>query len=206
MHEPVVVVVYSDYLCPWCYVAAIRLQKLKDDYGDKINISWKSYPLVLNDNPNLRFSRRSIEARHRADLEEESITFRPWDHHQPYPTSSIPALLAVKCARLQGEEAFQRFHMALFKAFFTESQNISDRKILLNLAEKAELDSERFGSNLAQNSQEKEVLVEYEEAQSKHAGQGIPLAIIGDRYPLVGAVPISMYRRAVDLCLADQTG
>lgn len=122
-------------------------------------------------------SPRSAEARRRADLEEESISFRPWDYHQAYPTSSMPALQAAKCAQLQGEKSFQRFHIALFKAFFQESRPISDRKVLLSLAEETGLDVEKFSSDFDRGKQENEILAEYADVRGKYEGWGIPLVV-----------------------------
>jgi predicted DsbA family dithiol-disulfide isomerase len=206
MKGPVEVLVYFDYICPWCYIAAVRLQQIKEEYGDKVSISWRSYPLLLVENRDRRITPHSTESRSRANLEEETASFKSWDTGQAYPSSSVPALRAGKCAQLQGEGAFLRLHTALFEAFFEESRNISDRQVLISLAEAAGLDVERFSSDFDQGSQEREVLAEYEDGRDKYAGWGIPLVIIGDRYPIMGAVPIAMYRRAIDLCLASQAG
>lgn len=151
----------------------------------------------------MQISPHSDEGRRRAALEEKSISFRPWDPGQPYPTSSMPALRAAKCAQLQGEEEFERLHIALFKAFFEDSRNISDREVLLSLAEDAGLDVERFSSDFDRGSQESKILAEYQDAKREYEGWGVPLAIIGDHYPVMGAAPIDMYRRAIDLCLTS---
>jgi len=154
MKEPVKIFVYSDYICPWCYIATVRLLEIKEEYGDKVNISWRSYPLVPGEIPNRRITPHSAEGRRRADLEEETISFEPWDADQAYPSSSMPALRAAKCAQLQGEEAFHHFHISLFKAFFEESRDISDRQVLLSLAEEAGLDVERFSSDFDHSKRE----------------------------------------------------
>jgi predicted DsbA family dithiol-disulfide isomerase len=114
----------------------------------------------------------------------------------------MPALLAAKSARLQGEEAFRRFHIALFRAFFEEGLNISDMKVLISLAEKSGLDIKKFRAGFSRKSLEEEVLAEREEGQAEYEGWGIPIVVIGGRYPMSGAVPTAMYRRAIDLCLA----
>ena len=152
----------------------------------------------------MQISPHSAEGRRRALVEEESISFRPWEPNQPYPTSSMPALRAAKCARLQGEKEFERLHIALFKAFFEDSRNIADREVLLSLAEDAGLDVGRFSSDFDRGSQESEVLAEYQDAKREYEGWGVPLAIVGDRFPVGGAVPIDIYRRAVDVYLAAQ--
>ena len=203
MNEPVRIAVYFDYLSPWCYIVAVRLQRIEEEYGDKIDISWRSYPLVPGEIPKRRITPHSIESRHRANLEEESISFRPWDRRKTYPISSMPALQAAKCARLQGGEAFQRFHITLFKAFFEESRNIGDRKVLISLAGGVGLDVGRFIADFDQGRQKNEIMAEYEEGRSKCSDWGIPFTMIGECYPVMGASPIAMYRRAVDLCLSS---
>ena len=37
-------VAYSDYLCPWCYNASVRLHRLVDE-DPGVEIEWKSYLL-----------------------------------------------------------------------------------------------------------------------------------------------------------------
>jgi len=115
----------------------------------------------------------------------------------------MPALLAAKCAQLQGEEAFRRFHMALFGAFFEDSMNIGDREVLISLAKKTGLDIERFSSDFSRRLLGKEVLAEYEDGRAEYEGWGIPIVVVGGRYPIAGAVPITIYRRAIGLCLAS---
>jgi len=182
-------------------VAAVRLQRVKEEYGDKLNFSWRSYPLLLGDNLGGVFTPRHAEAWHRAHLEERSLSFQPWRVGQPYPTSSLPALIASKCAERQGELPFARFHIALFRAFFGECRNISNHEVLFDLAKESGLNMEKFRQDFDQGSLEDKVMAEFEEGQSQYPGWGVPLVIIGDRYPVVGAAPIEMYRRGIDLCL-----
>jgi len=203
MKEPIKIVVYFDYLSPWCYIATVRLQKLEEEYGNKISISWRSYPLVVQEIPNRLISSHSVESRRRAALEEDKISFSPWNPDEPYPASSMPALRAAKCAQLQGEEAFQRFHIALFRAFFEEGMNIGEREVLISLAKKTGLDVERFSSDFSRRLLEEEVLAEYEDGRAEYEGWGIPIVVVGGHYPITGAVPIAIYRRAINLCLVN---
>ena len=124
----------------------------------------------------------------------------------PYPSSSMAAQIAGKCALLQGKAAFERFHHAVFRAFFHDYRDISDRDVLVSLAADSGLDVERFRADADGSSQEDVVFAEFEEGRSAYEGWGVPLAIFDGRFPLGGAVPIEMYRRAIDLCLASNTG
>src|SRR4029077_1139370 len=40
---PVRLIVWSDYLCPWCYVAATRLHRVQEEFGDRVELEWRSY-------------------------------------------------------------------------------------------------------------------------------------------------------------------
>lgn len=161
---------------------------------------------MIEDRPGRPIPEHGAEARERANYEEEGL-FRPWDESMPYPASSMPAQIAGKCALTHGQAAFDRFHHAVFRAFFHDGRDISDRETLASIAADAGLDLERFRADLDDSApREAEVLAEYEEACSEYGGWGVPLAIFDGRIPLGGAVPIQMYHRAVDVCLASNTG
>ena len=54
--EPVTLVVYSDYLCPWCYNASARLKKLRKAYEGRVALEYRSFLLRPQAEPN-----RSLE-------------------------------------------------------------------------------------------------------------------------------------------------
>ena len=43
--ERVSLIVYSDYLCPWCYLAEHRLALLRQELGDALALEWRSFLL-----------------------------------------------------------------------------------------------------------------------------------------------------------------
>ena len=202
---PVDITIYSDYLCPWCCVLAVRLCRVKEEYGDNASITWKSRPLMVGDIPGRQISPHSVESRMRAGLEEEGL-FNPWDENQPYPSSSMPAQIAGKCALLQGEETFERFHAAVFQAFFRDCRDISDREVLIALAEDAGLDMGKFYTDFESDERRQEVLADVEEVRNQYEGWGVPLTVVGGRMPIEGAAPTAVYSRAVAVCLTSETG
>jgi len=173
---------------------------VKQRYGDNVSITWKSFPLLLDYVPGRSITPHSAEARDRASTEED--VFRPWDDNKPYPSSSLPAQIAGKCALRQGIGKFERYHEAVFRAFFRACKDISDIVVLTSLGTDTGLDIGRFRTDYGNSSLEDEVLAEFEEAKKEFEGWGIPLVIFDGRFPLAGAVPVEMYYRAVDLCLA----
>lgn len=59
-------------------------------------------------------------------------------------SAGLPSLLAAKAAGRHGEEAFLRFHFALFRAFFEEGRDIGDERVLVEVAREAGLDLDGF--------------------------------------------------------------
>jgi predicted DsbA family dithiol-disulfide isomerase len=202
---PVDITVYSDYLCPWCCVLAVRLRRVKEEYGESASITWKSRPLMVGDVPGRQISPHSVASRMRAGLEEEGL-FNPWDENQPYPSSSMPAQVASKSALLQGEEAFERFHTAVFQAFFRDCRDISESEILFSLAANAGLDMEKFDTDSKSDKRRQEVMADVEEVRSQYEGWGVPLTVVGGRIPIEGAAPTAVYSRAVAVCLREENG
>ena len=41
----VVLDVWSDYLCPWCNVAATRLRGLEEEFGLALELRWRAFLL-----------------------------------------------------------------------------------------------------------------------------------------------------------------
>ena len=42
---------HSDYLCPWCYNAAVRIDRLERDTPGEVEIEWRSYLLRPKPSP-----------------------------------------------------------------------------------------------------------------------------------------------------------
>ena len=197
MKQPLEIAVYFDYICPWCYVATMRLLMLKSEFGEKITINWKSYPLdPFGARPKYPLPLLN-QGRIRAGAEEDGLNIRPWPEDQPMPSSSMPAHKSAKCAQMQGNEAFDHYHIALMKAYFSHCRDISDQQVLISLAEEAQLDLIEFIADFESDLPESRVLAEYEEAVNDGNIIGVPTVIIGERVVLEAAVPLELYRRAV---------
>lgn len=117
--------------------------------------------------------------------------FKMWERDD-FPTCSLPALEAAKCAARQGAGALEVMHLALFEAFFSGGRNIGNPDEVIEVARGAGLDMPRFLEDYRGGAAREEVLREYEEAVTRHGVRAIPTVLIdGER--LVGAVPEEEY-------------
>ncbi len=190
--------VWSDYLCPWCNVAATRLHRIEDEFGADVELRWRSFLLRPEPAPgrDLAKFRRYTELWQRAAEEEPAAEFRAWASDEGPPSHSVPAHLVAKAAATLGPDAFQRMHRALLHAYFVESRDISNARTLAALWSEAGLP----GAELARAA-DPELLrcVTEEHDQAVELGvSGVPaVRMVGNDVAISSAQPLEVYRRWV---------
>ena len=201
-------VVWSDYLCPWCYNASVRLARLADEFGDSLEIEWRAYllrprprPAGAGDEEQLRFVHeeqlrfvRYTQSWLRPAAEPDAGRFRVWESGEPAPSHSVPAQLAAKAARRISAGAFAALHPRLLRAYFEENRDISARATLAAIWSEAGLPAEAFAA-IDDPALLRETLAEHAEALEQGV-TGVPAAqLAGQDALLLGALPLETYRR-----------
>ncbi len=131
------VTVFSDYICPFCYIGSVRLMRLEDEYDLKVN--W----CLVEIHPETPAQGRPVEelgyppeqwnammGELGAMAQAEAIVIRP----HTFTTNSHLALLLAEAAKEQGRAVFYALHNRLFEAYFGAGQNIGDAEVLRQLA------------------------------------------------------------------------
>ncbi len=192
----VVLEVWSDYLCPWCHVAATRLAALEREFGSSLVLNWKSFLLRPRPEPgrDLEKFRRYTESWQLAAAEEPAARFQVWSSDEGPPTHSVPAHLVAKAAAELGPDVFARMHAALLRAYFEQSRDISWEPTLAALWREAGLPEE--GLARARDPELlRRVIAEHDEAVELGAG-GVPaVRLAGSDVAVTGAQPAESYRR-----------
>jgi predicted DsbA family dithiol-disulfide isomerase len=191
-------IVYSDYLCPWCYNAAVRLRRLEDEMDGTLELVWQSY--LLRPDPrsgrNLDKFREYTRSWLRPAAEPDAATFQVWASDAGPPSHSIPPHLVAKAAATLGRDAFHRVHDALLHAYFAESRDITDPATLAQIwgdcgLPEGELERARDPVHL------ETTLAEFSAAQALGVN-GVPAARLdGNDAFVLGALPLETYRRWV---------
>jgi predicted DsbA family dithiol-disulfide isomerase len=190
--------VWSDYLCPWCNVAATRLQRIEDEFGADVELRWRSFLLRPEPEPgrDLAKFRRYTELWQRAAEEEPEAEFRAWASDEGPPSHSVPAHLVAKAAATFGPDAFQRMHRALLHAYFVESRDISSAPTLAALWNEVELPAAEL-ARATDTELLRRVTDEHNEAVELGVG-GVPaVRMVGNDVAISGAQPLEVYRRWV---------
>jgi predicted DsbA family dithiol-disulfide isomerase len=185
------VTVFSDYICPFCYVGDARLKRLREAYDLRVNwcfleihpeTSPAGEPVAALDYSADRW-RRMMAALHRL-AREEGLALREHD----FTTSSHSALQLAEAAKFIDPELFYRLHASLFEAFFLRGENIGDRVLLRRLGQEAgmsEQEIERAWVDQAARAR----LKGYRLAAAELEVRATPTFFIGERR-LDGVVPV----------------
>jgi predicted DsbA family dithiol-disulfide isomerase len=205
MTPPVRLDVFSDYLCPWCYNAAVRLREIEQAYGPRVRVHWRTFPLIPGEQADRRVTEKTRQGWQRVGAEEPRACFVPPPIDTPLPSSSIPALTAAKCAERQGAVAFGRLHERLFTALFRDGLDIGRPDVLWTLAREAGLDVARFERDYAEAAYEA-VLRDCAEGAAWFGVSGLPTVVLNEKLSLVGAVPVDRYRLLIDWALDGEPG
>ena len=188
-------IAYSDYLCPWCYVASARLGRLVAEEPD-VSVEWRSY--LLRPHPSrgrdLEAFRAYTASWRRPAAEEGAPHFQTWQGDAGPPTHSVPPHLVAKAAALLGGEAFWLVHERLLRAYFEESRDISADATLRAIWGEVGLPADGFARR-EDPELHRAVLAEHEEAL-RFGASGVPSVRAAHSDAVVtGALPMATYRR-----------
>ncbi len=200
------IAVFSDYICPFCYVGHHRLMRLRDEYDLKINwcfieihpeTSADGEPVASLEYHSEQWNQlmQSLEAVAR----EEGIAMA----EHTFTTNSRDALLLSEAAKQTGREKFYDLHEKLFTAFFVDSKNIGDRSILRELAAESHIDNAIVESAWEDSKYQQRILSNYHEAR-RHEIQAVPSFIFGER-KLTGVVTEDVMRSAASDLINSST-
>jgi predicted DsbA family dithiol-disulfide isomerase len=198
--------VFTDYICPFCYVGDVRLERLREDYD--LKISW-CFVEIHPETPAQGMSTRELGypqfrwERMMDNLhvlaQEEGIVFCP----RQFTTNSRKALLLAEAAKEEGAGIFYRLHRRLFESFFTEGRNIGDEAVLRDLASEAGVPAPTV-----QRAWTEEYYVQrldlYLAAAQQLGVRATPTIFFGEQQRLDGALPWYDFQRAASEGLAAQ--
>lgn len=195
--------VFSDYICPFCYVGHARLRRLREQFDLKVN--WcaieihpdtpaAGMPISALGYPPAQW--RQMMAALAAMAAEEGLVLA----EREFTTNSHRALLLAEAAKEQGAEVFYALHEGLFRAYFGEGRNIGDPEVLLALAAKAGLGEATVTAAWSEPRFEQRLQV-YRALAQRYRLTGTPTFVIGERV-LVGALPTATLAAAARATLA----
>jgi len=204
--------VFSDVVCPWCYVGRHRLARAVELLGGKheVRVTWKPYQL----NPwmppegmdRAEYRRMKFGSAERSsgmdtrlkdagrelgiDLAFERIARTP---------NTLNAHRLIWLAGQQGRQI--ETVDALFQAYFTDGKDVGDTATLVGLASAAGLDADAVAHLL--DGDEGLADVEEEEQVGRSLGiDGVPFFLLAGKYGVSGAQPPDVLANVIERVVA----
>ena len=212
------IVYWSDYACPYCYIGEARLKKAGQALNIPLEMEMRSFeldpsaPRKADGDTQTRFARKyglSLEA---AGKQIENISRMGRDEGLDFRyatarfTNTMDAHRLTKLAQSTGDAALtERLIEALFKAYFTDNEELGDRALLQRIGTEAGLDAGEVEGLLSSDRFEAEVRQDEREA-AELGVQGVPFFAVAGRYAISGAQPIERMKAALLKALEEADG
>lgn len=181
-------VMFSDFICPFCYIGFETVRKLKPEFG--FALEWKGFQI----HPEWP-SAGMAAAEYRRGMDPETRRTM-WGRIASLGETvglemKSPELLANSRLALEAAEfakecgKAESFEERVFRAYFNDNLNIGSQGVLGELAVEVGLDRDEL--NLAlESSRYQQRLDDNARAAHERGVDGVPTFFVGD-YPLVGA-------------------
>lgn len=209
--------IWSDVVCPWCYIGKRRLEKALDsfEHADDVEIVWRSFELdpsapkepveTVAEALGRKYgggpeAGTQMVDRVEAVAAEEGLLFR---HHQSLRVNTVDAHRVLHLALETGGPALQgRLKEALLAAYFVETENVADHDSLLRIAAGVGLDEVRVKEVLTGDEYADAVEADVREAVSLGA-TGVPFYVVDRKYGIAGAQPGEVFAQVLEKAWAE---
>lgn len=200
--------VWSDYVCPFCYIGKRRLEEALQETGmdQQVELIFKSYQLdpdspETSDKPvteglaqKYGISLQEAQRMMNNVAEQAKTVGLQYDTDAMRPANTFHAHRLAKLAEQEGMAA--EVTERLLKGYFVLGEQIGNQETLLSIAEEAGLERTRTEKMLA--SDEFSDAVRADIAEARQLGvQGVPFFVINRKYAISGAQPAEVFANAL---------
>lgn len=206
--------IWSDVVCPWCYIGKRRFEQALAQFerADEVEVTWRSFeldpnaPRVQTEPHAERLARKygvslaqveAMNARLIGEAKKEGLDFRLIES-KGGNTFDAHRLIHLAASGGRAGEMQER----LMKAYFTEGVAIGERGELVRLAVDVGLDEAEVKAMLSSDQFASEVRAD--EARAREFGiSGVPFFAIDERYGVSGAQPAEAILEALQQAYAE---
>jgi predicted DsbA family dithiol-disulfide isomerase len=200
------ITVYSDYVCPFCYLGRESLRQYQETREDELEIDWHPFDLRSGKrNPDGTIDHDVDDGKDDDYYEQAKENVRrlqeqydvEMDLDIATDVDSLPAQVASYYVRGHYDyETWLAFDVAIFDALWTEGKDIGDEDVLVELAAEAGVEGDEIRSALDDDALREEVRERFTEAKQQGI-TGVP-TFAYDGYGARGAVPPEQLERLVE--------
>jgi predicted DsbA family dithiol-disulfide isomerase len=207
--------IWSDVVCPWCWIGKRRFQRALELLGDDapvVDVHWHAYqldpeateqPVPLREALAVKFGgaerASQLLAQTQSTAQGEGL---PMDFDQgQVRVTTLPAHRLMWLAKREGD--VDAVGEALFQAHFAQGRNLADPATLVQAGAAGGLEEGRVHALLA--SEEGVAEVQAELAQARTLGiSAVPTFVIDGRYAVQGAQPPEQFAQILRQVAAER--
>lgn len=206
--------IWSDVMCPFCYIGKRRFEEALQhfDHKGEIEVEWKSFQL----NPDLQTDTSINIDEYLADKKGWTLDYAKQLNSQ---VTEMAAQVGLeynfdKAIVANSFNAHRFSHLAkksglgieaeeaLFKAYFTDGKNIDDIPTLIELGNGFGLNAAEIRQALESNAFADDVRHDIAEAQ--YLGiQGVPFYVMNNKYAVSGAQAVPVFGQTLQKAFED---
>jgi len=215
MLPPIQITIVSDVVCPWCVIGYKNLESAIDELQlqNAVSIVWEPFelnPHISAEGLNLHTHfaakygmshKESLHFREQMTIrgKEVGFDFNYYEEMKTLPTHDAHILL--EAVKAEGKQTALK--LALFEAFFSNMQDISDRAVLLQASKSVGFTEEKALEALADASL-RETVQNRKIFWKQQGVSGVPTMTFNGSSGINGAQPIKVYKQI--LIEADRHG
>jgi len=200
--------IWSDYVCPFCYIGKRRLEEALEQTGlrEKAEVVFKAYELdpnspavsdtLIKESLAKKYGMSVEEAKKMTDnvVEQAKAVGLNYNFDIMTPANTFNA---HRLAKLAEQEGFDKtVSESLLKAYFIDGEKIGTEDVLLRIAEEAGISRDRAKAVLDSDEFADDVRMDIAEAQQIGV-KGVPFFVINRKYAISGAQPAEAFANAL---------
>lgn len=206
--------IWSDVVCPFCYIGKKRLEKAAIQAGIELEVHWHSYQLDPNapqrqevsntERLAAKYNRTVTEVeemqRNIAQMaKDEGIEFN-WEQANSGNTFNAHRIIHLAQSQGLGSEAKEAF----FFSYMTQGLAIGERETLEDVAARIGLNPVEVDNVLDSEEYSEFVKFDEEVAREQLKVTGVPFFVFDQRVALAGAQPVNIFKEVLEKALENK--
>jgi predicted DsbA family dithiol-disulfide isomerase len=198
--------IFSDLVCPWCYIGKRRLDQVLAELPDQtFEIRWRAfqlYPML----PEGGMPRAAFMQARFGSVDASDIYARILEEAAPLGLALDFAAIerapnTLRAHRLlawaAGSPAQHTLAEVLFRYYFCEGRDLCDPAILADAAAAAGFDREQAVAAIVSEAGAAAVAADLQQAEAAEI-TGVPFYVLGERFAIPGAQPPEVLRHLLE--------
>ncbi|WP_026945631.1 DsbA family oxidoreductase [Algoriphagus marincola] len=201
--------IWSDVVCPFCYIGKRKLEKALDKFPlkDQVEIEWKSFQLNPEEktNPSINTLEHLAQSKGWSMDQTREITSNvvemakeqglEFDFEKAKVANTKNAHRLIHFAKQQGKGGEMKER--LLKAYFSDGENVDDLNTLIKLGAEIGLKESEIKSMLASNQFDD--AVDQDIYESRLIGvRGVPFFVLDRKFGISGAQPDEVFEETIE--------